>query len=285
MSTVSNIKFAERVSTPYQETVDSFFQGRSSYWRDVYRADTLSAFMYRERRSAVLSMIDTLRIPISSRVLDVGCGAGSITIPLAQRGYRVSAVDTVEAMLDLTRRAANEAGLTANVETSLADICQMGFPSQHFSLVIAVGLFPWLEHPERALLEMYRVTKAGGYVILTAPNRWCLNHLLDPLCFPALQPLRWQTAKVLAKLNVWNRSRPPQYRYSARQIDVLIRQSGFHKLAARTLGFGPFTLLKQTLLPNSAGVKVHQGLQRLATLGFPLIRSCGVVHVSLSQKA
>lgn len=284
MSTVSDINTVTRVASRYQQTVDSFFEGRSSYWRDVYQARTLSAFIYRDRRSAVLSMVDKLHLPKSSRILEVGCGAGSITIPLAKKGYRISAVDTVEGMLELTRDAAQRAGLSGNVETSPADVYQSGFPSEHFSLVIAVGLFPWLEHPAKALLEMYRVTKSGGYVILTAPNKWCLNHLLDPLCFPALQPLRWQIAEVLAKLNVWDRSRPRQYRYSAKQVDALLRQAGFHKLAARTLGFGPFTLLKQKLLPNSAGVKLHQKLQRLAGRGFPAIRSCGVVYVSLSQK-
>lgn len=284
MSTIPAVNTVTSVESRYQQTVDSFFEGRSSYWRDVYRARTLSAFIYRERRSAVLSMLDKLCLPKSSRILEVGCGAGSITIPLAKRGYRVSAVDTVEGMLELTRNAADRAGLSGSVQTSSAGVYESGFPSGHFSLVIAVGLFPWLEHPAKALLEMYRVTKSGGYVILTAPNKWRLNHLLDPLCFPALQPLRWQVADVVAKLNVWNRSRPRQYSYSAKQVDALLRQAGFHKLSTRTLGFGPFTMLKHNLLPNSAGVKLHQKLQRFAGRGFPVIRSCGSVHVSLSQK-
>lgn len=284
MSTIPDVNSVTKIASRYQQTVNSFFEGRSSYWRDVYRARTLSAFIYRDRRSAVLSMVDKLCLAKGSRILEVGCGAGSITIPLAKRGYRVSAVDTVEGMLELTRNAADGAGLSGNVETSPADVYQSGFPSGYFSLVMAIGLFPWLEYPAKALVEMYRVTKSGGYVILTAPNKWCLIHLLDPLCFPALQPLRWQIAEALTKLNVWDHSRPRQHRYSAKQVNTLLREAGFHKVAARTLGFGPFTLLKQKLLPNRAGVKLHQKLQRLAGRGFPVIRSCGTVYVSLSQK-
>ncbi len=277
-------KSGARGTGQYQRTVDAFFQDRSSYWRDVYRADTLSAFIYRERRSAVLSMVDKLRLPVWSRVLEAGCGAGPITVPLARRGFRVMAVDTVAGMLELTRHAVVEAGLSANVEISSADICQLGLPSQHFALVIAVGLFPWLDSPERAMLEVLRVTRPGGYIILTATNNWCLHQILDPLCFPGLRPMRWQIAQVLDNLNLWDRSRPRQQRYSLKHFDALISQAGLRKLEGKTLGFGPFSMFKRKLLPDRVGIKVHQKFQSLANRQFPVIRSTGAVYVVLAQK-
>jgi ubiquinone/menaquinone biosynthesis C-methylase UbiE len=281
----TNVNSVETSMGQRRMAVNAFFHDHSRYWRDVYQADTLSAFIYRERRSAVLSMIDKLRLPICSRILEVGCGAGSMSVAMARRGYRVNAVDTVEGMLELTRQAADEGGLGANLEVSSADVCQLSFPSQHFALAVAVGVFAWLEHPRKALMELYRVTKSGGYVILTATNSWCLNQILDPLCFPGLRPMRWHIAETLEKFNIWRRSKPRQYRYSLRQMDALLGQVGLHKLAGRTLGFGPFTFFKQKLLPNPVGVKVHQKLQALAGRQFPGIRSCGVVYVVLAQKS
>jgi ubiquinone/menaquinone biosynthesis C-methylase UbiE len=274
----------ERGGSHYQRTVDAFFQKRSTYWRDVYSANTLSASIYRDRRTTVLSMVDKLRLPARSRILEIGCGAGPMTVPLAKRGYRVNAVDTVEGMLELARYAVNEAGLSANVEMSSADICQLEFPSQHFALVTVVGVFAWLENPERAIMETVRVTKPGGYIILTATNSWSLNQILDPLCFPALRPMRWQIAEMLEKMNIWGRSKPRQHRYSIKDIDALIRHAGLHKLEGKTLGFGPFTIFKRNLLPNSVGVKVHQKLQSLADSQFPVIRSAGVVYVVVAQR-
>lgn len=279
-----DVKSAERATGQYQRTVDAFFRDHSSYWRDVYWANTLSAIIYRERRSAVLSMVDKLRLPVWSRVLEVGCGAGSITIPLAKRGYSVNAVDTVEGMLELSRHAADEAGLSANVETTSADICQLTFRSRLFALVVVVGVFTWLEQPRKALMELYRVTKPGGYIILTATNSWCLNQVLDPLCFPGLRPMRWQIAQMLENMNLWDRSRPRQQRYSIRHFDALISEAGLHKLAGRTLGFGPFTMFKRKLLPHPVGVKVHQIFQSIADRQFPVIRSSGTVYVVLAQK-
>ncbi|HET9177639.1 MAG TPA: class I SAM-dependent methyltransferase [Terriglobia bacterium] len=267
-----------------ENSVDEFFHEHSQYWKDVYQADTLSAVIYRERRSAVLSMVHNLLLPVRSRILEVGCGAGSTSVALARRGYRVNAVDTVEGMLELTRQAANEAVVGADLEVSSADICQLSFPSGYFALALAVGVFAWLEQPRRALAELHRVTRSGGYVIITATNSWCLNQVLDPLCFPGLRPMRWQIAEVLEKFNVWRRSRPRQHRYSVKQVDALLSQTGFQKLTGRTLGFGPFTVFKQKLLPNRGDVKLHQKFQALADRRFPLVRSSGVVYVALAQK-
>jgi ubiquinone/menaquinone biosynthesis C-methylase UbiE len=268
----------------HQKAVDEFFQGRSSYWRDVYQADTLSAFIYRERRSAVLEMVDKLELPKRSRILEAGCGAGLTTVELAKRGYRVNAVDTVEDMLGLTRQATREAGIDDLVETSLADIYQLGFPSQHFELIVAVGVLPWLDEPGKAMLELYRVTKPGGYVIVTAANSWCLNHMLDPLCFPGLRAMRWKFAETLEKFSIWSPSRPRLRRHSIAEIDGLLYQAGLYKLAGKTLGFGPFTLFRQKLLPDSAGVKVHQKLQALADSQLPGFRYFGVGYVVIAGK-
>ena len=281
----TSVSPVEAATSENQKIVDRFFHDRSCYWRDVYQAETLSAFIYRERRSAVLSMIDKLRLPERSHALEVGCGAGSTSVALAKRGYKVTAVDTVDQMLDLTRDAALDADLGTNVETSLADICQLSFPSQYFDLVLAVGVLPWLEKPGKAVLELYRVTKSGGYVILTADNAWSLNQILDPLCFPLLRTLRWQIVEILEKFNIWRRPKPPLHRYSIKQIDALISQAGLHKLAGRTLGFGPFTLFRQKLLPESVGVKVHQKIQALADRQLPGFRSFGVGYLVCAQKS
>jgi ubiquinone/menaquinone biosynthesis C-methylase UbiE len=265
-------------------SVDEFFHEHSQYWKEVYESNTLSAIIYRERRSAVLSMVDRLQLPIRSRVLEVGCGAGSTSVALARKGYRVNAVDTVEGMLELTRQATNEAGVDRHLEVSSADVCQLSFPSLRFALALAVGVFAWLEEPRQALTELYRVTRPGGYLIITATNSWALNQVLDPVCFPGLRPMRWQIAEVLEKFNLWRRSRPRQHRYSVKQIDSLLSETGFHKLTGRTLGFGPFTIFRHNLLPEPGEVNLHQRLQALADRQFPLVRSGGVVYVVLARK-
>src|SRR2546429_4178898 len=56
-----------------------------------------------------LGLVDELALPSGSHILEIGCGAGLTTIALAQRGFTVQAVDTVDRMVALTRQAATEA--------------------------------------------------------------------------------------------------------------------------------------------------------------------------------
>ena len=77
--------------------------------------------------------------PEGSRVLDIGCGPGSLSIPLAQAGAEVTSLDISTGMLDRLVETAKREGLRINpVECSwwTADIDRLGFRNS-FDLVIA----------------------------------------------------------------------------------------------------------------------------------------------------
>jgi hypothetical protein len=64
----------------------------------------------------------------------------------------------------------------------------------------------------------------------------------------------------------------------------LLDAEGLEKLDGVTLGFGPFTLFGQRLLPHSLGVKVHRSLQDLADRAVPFICSRGAEYVVRARK-
>lgn len=267
----------------YQRVVDAFFGDDPGYWRDVYQAEDLDALIYRQRRSAVLQMTEQLTLPEQARVLEVGCGAGFTTVELARRGYIVHAIDTVEAMIDLTRQAALGAGVSSQVKTSLNSVLDMHFPAHHFELVVSMGVLPWLQSPKDAVAEMTRVVMPGGHVIVTTDNQWCLSQMLDPLCFPGLRSTRWKVADVLERFGLRTPLRPRLHRHSIRETDEILLQVGLHKVQGRTLGFGPFTFFKQKLLPNSLAIKLHCKLQSIADHQFPGLRLIGTEYVVMAR--
>lgn len=68
----------------------------------------------------VRSILAALAIRAGARILDVGCGNGRHAVPLARRGYRVTAVDRSPRLLEKATEAKDRAGV--DVEFRLADM-------------------------------------------------------------------------------------------------------------------------------------------------------------------
>ena len=99
------------------------------------------------------------------RLLDVGCGPGTITLDLARlvAPGRVIGVDRAESPLEEARRAAGEQRV-GNVDFVVGDIYDLAYPDGSFDVVHAHQVLQHLSDPVAALIEMRRVGRAGGFV-------------------------------------------------------------------------------------------------------------------------
>ncbi|MHB9857968.1 class I SAM-dependent methyltransferase [Streptomyces sp. YIM S03343] len=99
------------------------------------------------------------------KILDIGCGPGTITADLAALvpDGHVTGVDREPGVLDRARTVAAERGLV-NVDFAVADVHALDFPDATFCVVHAHQVLQHVGDPVRALREMLRVTKPGGLV-------------------------------------------------------------------------------------------------------------------------
>ncbi|MGH3871605.1 MAG: methyltransferase domain-containing protein [Pseudonocardiaceae bacterium] len=99
------------------------------------------------------------------RLLDVGCGPGTLTTDLAQRVApgTVVGIDNDPAPLGEARAEAQRHGVR-NVRFAVADVYHLDFPDATFDVVHAHQVLQHLAHPVEALREMRRVCTPGGVV-------------------------------------------------------------------------------------------------------------------------
>lgn len=100
------------------------------------------------------------------RVLDVGCGPGTITLGLAQSVApegEVVGIDLEASQVKLARRASRRTGV-GNASFQVGSVYALPVASESFDAVLAHGLVEHLARPRDALVELRRVLRPGGVV-------------------------------------------------------------------------------------------------------------------------
>lgn len=102
-----------------------------------------------------------------TRLLDVACGSGALSIPAARLGARVTAVDQSPVMIERIAARAREEGLS-DLVAGVMDGHALDLEDDRFDVAASqfgVMLFPDLP---RGLRELARVTRPGGRVLMVA---------------------------------------------------------------------------------------------------------------------
>lgn len=82
-----------------------------------------------------------------SRIIDIGCGAGSNSLYLARSGFHVTGVDISDAAIAAARERAAKAGL--KIDFQVADVLDLPFKDDHFGGAVDIGCFHTLSESKR----------------------------------------------------------------------------------------------------------------------------------------
>jgi 2-polyprenyl-3-methyl-5-hydroxy-6-metoxy-1,4-benzoquinol methylase len=118
------------------------------------------------------------------KVLEFGCGSGTVAAKVAEMGCEVTATDISETAIEYAR--ANHSGVDFRVcpaeSTDFADEC--------FDIVMSFDVFEHLPDVDKHISEVRRVLKAGGHYVLQTPNKYC-NSIFETL---KSRSLKWRRA-------------------------------------------------------------------------------------------
>jgi ubiquinone/menaquinone biosynthesis C-methylase UbiE len=105
------------------------------------------------------------------RVLDIGCGDGSISLPLLARSKRLTLLDVSTNMLDLAR---NKIPLERAHDVDLINRNFVGanLEPESFDLVLCIGVLAHVDSPAAVISEIARIAKPGACVVLQFTDRF-----------------------------------------------------------------------------------------------------------------
>lgn len=116
----------------------------------------------------------------TSRILDIGCGAGRTTIPLARKGHQVTGIDLSPEMVHQACRQARFQ--SENITWGAGDAANLPFGNSSFQGVLfsynGIELVPGIEGKKQVLKEAWRVLQPGGHLIFTSHAIEALNRYL-----------------------------------------------------------------------------------------------------------
>jgi 2-polyprenyl-3-methyl-5-hydroxy-6-metoxy-1,4-benzoquinol methylase len=141
------------------------FSGQIQLQRQAYETSQPQDWqkLWRVRQASALATLSAL-LPPAARVLDVGCGTGQLALALAAQGYRLTAVDLIEGMLEAGRQA------NPDIEWVHAPFSDRLAPRATFDAVVALGYLEYQERTGKELVRMGRLLKPGGLLLLSVPN-------------------------------------------------------------------------------------------------------------------
>ncbi len=129
---------------------------------NVQSADGYEQLMGRWSRQLAPLFIDFAGLADGERVLDVGCGTGSLTfaLPHAADLSEIVAIDFSPVFVEATIKANSD----PRIKVQQADACALPFADASFDRALAMLVLHFVPEAGKAIAEMRRVTRPGGVV-------------------------------------------------------------------------------------------------------------------------
>ena len=161
--------------------------------------------------------------PLAGRsVLDMGCGAGLLSEPLARLGGGVTGVDAAPENVGAARAHADRVGLA--IDYVAGDVGSVA--GRRFDLITSMEVIEHVTNPAAFVSGLAALLAPGGLMILSTPNRTAMSRL-------ALIVLGEGSGAIPRGTHDHDKFLAPD------ELAALVAQAGLREIDRRGLGFTP----------------------------------------------
>ena len=184
-----------------------------------------------------LALTDVLRP--GDRVLEIGCGIGSLVSELSRKGYDTTGIDISGEAIEYGRKKYGDIHLEVQAAEALP------YEDESFDAVLSFDLFEHIAGIDRHISEVSRVLRPGGHYLFQTPNKLS-NVVYETLWTRSLQ---------------WRRYHPSLH--SPGQLRRRLARHGFETRFVKMNPINEFTLRKLQKLGPIGSVLRHVNFRRL----------------------
>lgn len=164
---------------------------------DWYKANNHPVALLRLENEARLPWIKhslAKRVGSYAKILDIGCGAGLLSNPLAQTGYDITGIDlSKESLL-----CAQKYDPSQKVKYIYGNATDLPFEDNSFDVVLAMDLLEHVENPKRVIEESSRVLKSNGLMFFHTFNKNIFSY------FFIIKGVEWFVKNTPKNMHVYN---------------------------------------------------------------------------------
>jgi len=173
-------------ATPIDSTIDPgeaahFGKLAADWWNPrgasamLHRLNPVRLGFVRQAIDRHFGTMPSDRRPLAGRrALDVGCGAGLLTEPLARMGAAATGLDAAPENIAAARLHAGGQGLA--IDYRAGSVEGLG-PAEKFDLVCSMEVIEHVTDPAAFVAGLVRALAPGGLLLLSTPNRTTLSRL------------------------------------------------------------------------------------------------------------
>jgi SAM-dependent methyltransferase len=197
-------------------TAQSTEVGHRQDYDGYYTSTNLTVPSFIDKRlDEIVATFDSYRQ--NNRLLDVGCGAGSVLEAAARANWEAFGLEVSQSAIQHLR--------SRGFEVFHGELDQADYPDGYFDVVVASELLEHLPNPRALLTSISRILRPGGLFWATTPHG------------------RGISARILGVK--WTTVCPPEHLqlFSVTGIKTLLSSSGFSHINVATHGTNPFEIV------------------------------------------